>query len=178
MFAHVEDQKGGAYSITPILLRPKSRGEVRLWSSDPRQDPVIIPNYFTHPDDMPLLLRALRKTYALTQTKALQAIVSHNHLYDEEMPLCGQHAFDSDAYWECYIRHFTFSMNHHAGTTRMGPAYDPNAVVDARLRVHGIDGLRVVGASVMPTQITGHPNGAVVMIAEKVADMIYEEYPE
>lgn len=85
-------------------------------------------------------------------------------------------AYGSDQYWECYIRHFATSMSHAVGTAKMGPATDPFAVVDSRLGVHGLKGLRVIDASVMPKITSGNINTATVMIAEKGSDFVKEDW--
>lgn len=89
---------------------------------------------------------------------------------------CEEHPFKSDLYFECCVRHFTSSLQHQVGTCRMGPAHDSEAVVDERLRVHGVRNLRVVDASIMPVLPAAHTNAAVFMIGEKAAEMIKEDY--
>lgn len=93
-------------------------------------------------------------------------------LHDEPFPGCEPLPFQSDAYWECCIERYASSLQHQVGTCKMGPSSDPTAVVNAELQVHGVRGLRVVDASVMPTIVAGHTNAAVFMIGEKAADMI------
>ena len=88
------------------------------------------------------------------------------------MPGCENLAFGCDAYWECAVRRQTGPENHQAGSCRMGPPDDPGAVVDPQLRVHGIDRLRVIDASVMPVVTSGNTNAPTIMIAEKGSDMI------
>lgn len=85
---------------------------------------------------------------------------------------CAHLKFASDDYWKCCLRLYGSSLQHQSGTCKMGPTSDPEAVVDPQLRVHGIDNLRVVDASVMPTIPAGHTNAIVIMIAEKASDLI------
>lgn len=89
---------------------------------------------------------------------------------------CRQYAFDTDEYWECSMRHFTFTIYHPTSTCKMGPSSDPDAVVDPRLKVYGITGLRVIDASIMPTIVSGNTNAPTIMIGEKGADMIKEDW--
>lgn len=90
-------------------------------------------------------------------------------------PGCKHVTFNSDAYWTCVARHVSTTLGHFVGTCKMGTRKD-SGVVDHRLQVHGISGLRVVDASVMPTIIAGHTNAPVYMIAEKAGEMIKEDW--
>ena len=83
--------------------------------------------------------------------------------------------YDSDEFWECAVRYATGPENHQAGSCKMGPASDPLAVVDPELQVHGIEGLRVADASVMPVVTSGNPHATVVMIGERAADFIKQK---
>lgn len=85
-------------------------------------------------------------------------------------------AYGSDQYWECYIRLFATSLHHPVGTAKMGPASDPFAVVDSRLKIHGLNGIRVIDASIMPKIVSGNTEAASVMIAEKGSDFIKEDW--
>ncbi|XP_011315200.1 glucose dehydrogenase [FAD, quinone] [Fopius arisanus] len=166
--------KSEAWSILPLLLRPKSSGWIRLKSKDPFVYPDINPNYFTHKEDMDVLVDAIRIAMEVSNTTAFQRFGSRPLTIP--MPGCHKFQFDTYDYWECAIRHFTFTIYHPTGTCKMGPERDPTAVVDTRLRVHGIKGLRVADASIMPTIVNGNPNAAVIMIGEKASDMIKEDW--
>lgn len=100
----------------------------------------------------------------------------NSRLHRIPIPGCHRNPFGSDAYWECAIRHFTMTIYHPVGTCKMGPASDPDAVVDPRLRVHGIANLRVIDASIMPTIVSGNTNAPTIMIGEKGSDLVKEDW--
>ncbi|XP_018569543.1 glucose dehydrogenase [FAD, quinone] [Anoplophora glabripennis] len=162
------------WTILPLLLRPRSTGWVRLKSKNPEVYPDINPNYFTHKEDIQTLTEGIRIALNVSASEAFQRFKSRPHMIP--FPGCRQYAFDTDEYWECSIRHFTFTIYHPTSTCKMGPASDPDAVVDARLKVYGIGGLRVVDASIMPTIVSGNTNAPVIMIGEKASDMIKEDW--
>uniref|UniRef100_A0A182Q348 Glucose-methanol-choline oxidoreductase N-terminal domain-containing protein n=1 Tax=Anopheles farauti TaxID=69004 RepID=A0A182Q348_9DIPT len=156
----------------PILLKPKSWGHVRLHTERPMDRPLIDAGYFTHRDDMLTLIEGIRvHRRIMAQAKPMDP-----ELVRIDLPECGREVYDSDAYWECYIRELSLTLYHPVGTAKMGPSHDPDAVVDARLRVKGVSGLRVVDASIMPDIVSGNTNAAVVMIAEKASDMLKEDH--
>ncbi|XP_065349321.1 glucose dehydrogenase [FAD, quinone]-like [Cloeon dipterum] len=157
-------------SIFAVLLRPKSRGSIRLKSSNPYEHPVINPNYFNHPDDIETIVRGLQFVQKLVESDPFKS----NGASFNPFPLtqCKLHEFASFEYWECYVRHMTGTVYHPCGTCKMGPSADSQAVVDDKLRVHGIRGLRVIDASIMPTIVGANINAATIMIAEKGAQLI------
>lgn len=162
------------WSILPLLLRPRSSGWIRLKSANPNDHPDIIPNYFTHKEDVQVLIEGIRIALNVSATQAFQRF--HSRPHKMPFPGCRQFAFDTDEYWECSLRHFTFTIYHPVGTSKMGPASDPDAVVDPRLRVYGIKNLRVIDASIMPKIVSGNTNGPTIMIGEKGADLIKEDW--
>jgi choline dehydrogenase-like flavoprotein len=154
--------RGHGYGIIPIVVRPNSRGRVTLASADAHTPPLVDPNYLDDPEDMRLLLEGV------TLARRMLATPAFSSLRGVEI-LPGPTAHDA-ATWIEYIRASTVGVHHPSSTCRMGT--DPLAVVDPALRVHGIENLRVVDASVFPRVVAGNTNAAVVMVAEKAADLI------
>ena len=144
------------------LLRPKSRGSVKLASSDPAQAPLIDPNYLDHPDDMRMAIAALRLAKELMKSPSISKYIAA-----ERMP---GHACTEDAELADYIRQWAKTDYHPVGTCKMGT--DAEAVVDSNLRVLGIDALRVCDSSIMPLEISANTNAPTIMIAERAADLI------
>jgi len=153
---------GHGYSCHVCLLRPKSRGSLRLASADPQAMPLIDPAFFQDPDDMARMVRGFKLTRRVLQQTAL---TRHGGFESRASA-----AAKTDAQIEQFIRNHADTIYHPVGTCRMGS--DALAVVDAALRVHGVGQLRVVDASVMPQVVGGNTNAPVVMMAEKAVDMI------
>ena len=152
----------GGVTLNSCHLRPRSRGTVRLASSDPAHAPLIDPNYLQDPYDREMSIRGLK----LTQAIMAQAPLA-KYVLAERLP--GPDVKTDEDYFNFICAHSKTS-HHCAGTCRMG--VDPAAVVDTRLRLNGIAGLRVVDNSIMPTVISSNTNAAAIMIGEKAADMI------
>lgn len=167
------DSSAETVSFLPTLLHPKSKGTIRLRSSDPFDHPLIQPNYLEHTDDVKTLIAGMRIIERLVDTPVLRHIgMEETSKSSMAAQVCKQHAFRSDAFWECYIRHYTMTVYHPTTTCRMGATDDPTAVVDPALRVKGISGLRVADASVMRNVPSANTNAASIMIGEKAADII------
>ena len=161
------------FVILPLVLRPKSVGDIKLNTRIPLEEPFINPNYLAHPHDIEVLLKGVRLTQKLLNSSALQAFGELAPIFkDAKSP----HRYDTDDFWRWFIRQLTMTCYHPVGTCRMGGASDPSAVVDPRLRVRGYRNLRVVDASVMPTLPSGNTNAPTVMIAERASDMIRQDY--
>lgn len=146
------------------LLRPESRGRIELASADPDAAPRIIHNFLATERDRLAMRRIFRTLRDVTRQRPLQEFV------DTEVTLSDRVKSDADI--DAFVRDTFDSLHHLACTCRMGPTEDPLAVVDTELRVRGVEGLRVVDASVMPDMIGGNLNAPVIMIAEKAADII------
>lgn len=144
--------------------RPESVGHVRARSTDPFVDPIIQPNYLKDPMDRRVMAKGMRLARRLLHTQALQPFFER-----DELPPGGDL---SDDEWLDYARQYGSTSYHLIGTARMGPASDRTAVVDDELRVHGLQGLRCVDASIMPNMPSANTYSATMMIAEKAADMI------
>ncbi|XP_061722400.1 glucose dehydrogenase [FAD, quinone] [Cydia pomonella] len=158
------------FGIFPMMLRPKSRGYIKLKSRNPLDYPLMYHNYLTHPDDVGVLREGVKAAVAVAETKAMKRFGARFH--DKPLPNCKHLPLYTDEYWDCLIRQYTMTIYHLSGTAKMGPSSDPMAVVDPELRVYGIKGLRVIDASIMPTVTNGNINAPTIMIAEKGADLI------
>ncbi|GEN24518.1 choline dehydrogenase [Halomonas cupida] len=153
---------GYGYSVHVCQLRPWSRGSVFLESGDPHAAPGIDPNFLSDPRDLEVMIKGAKLTREIMHASPL---VEYKH-----KELFGIHDNMTDAEWEANIRARGDTIYHPIGTCRMG--HDDLAVVDTELRVKGLEGLRVVDASVMPKLVSGNTNAPTIMIAEKAADMI------
>ena len=151
------------------LERPRSLGSVRLASADPTVDPVIDPNFLADPRDLDELRQCV---LAMRDVMAQPQIARY---VNGELGAWKDAKTDAEIMEA--IRATAYTGHHPCSTARMGPADDPAAVLDQRLRVNGIDNLRVCDAAAMPTQITGNPNATVIAMAEKAADLILEREP-
>jgi choline dehydrogenase-like flavoprotein len=158
---------GHGYSCHVCLLRPKSRGSVTLASPDPLAAPLIDPAFLSDPDDTARLVRGFKLMRHILAQPALAQYGGRE--------VAASSAAQTDAEIEAYVRQHADTIYHPVGTCRMGPAHqaaEGGSVVDAELRVHGLQGLRVVDASVMPQIVGGNTNAPTIMIAEKASELI------
>ncbi|ETA50623.1 choline dehydrogenase [Ponticoccus alexandrii] len=149
------------------IARPRSRGSIRIASTDPTRHPLIDPRYLEDPDDLRIMREGIRISRDIVAQKAFDPYRGSEYAPGAQVR--------SDTEIDNYIRERAESIYHPVGTCKMGS--DAMSVVDDQLRVHGIDGLRVVDASVMPTLVTGNTNAPTIMIAEKASDMILGAAP-
>jgi choline dehydrogenase len=152
--------KTDGFTILPSLLKPKSIGHVGIRSSDFRANPVIQPNFLSAEEDLQALIAGAKKGLEILKSEAFGPFRKQVITPIDE----------SEEGLASHIRKTLETIYHPVGTCKMGN--DPNAVVDHRLRVHGIEGLRVADASIMPEIVAGNTNAAVIMIGEKASDMI------
>jgi choline dehydrogenase len=150
------------FTISVCQLRPESRGSIELASGDPRVPPAIKANYLSAPGDLAVMREAVRVAREFARTSPLRDLIA------AEVRPGGAVSADNDI--EAFIRSDATTIFHPAGTCKMG--CDSDAVVDAELRVYGVEGLRVIDASIMPTLVSGNSHAAVVAIGEKGADLV------
>lgn len=156
------------------LFNPKSVGSVKLRSGNHWDAPKITTGYLKAHEDIDSLLRISKKLRELVTTPAMKEISAE--IVKFNITECDLLPYPSDKYDKCYLSYFTQSGYHPSGTCKMGPGSDLNAVVDERLRVHGVQGLRVADASIMPRIPSANPQASIYMIGEKAADMIKEDW--
>jgi choline dehydrogenase-like flavoprotein len=172
MVSAIFDQEGllppaeHGFTLSACVLKPQSRGQVAVVSPDPTTKPFIVHNYFAEPDDLSSGLAGLRLVLDLAATEPLARYTQRGHMVP---------ASDRDDDLAAHLRHTAQTIYHPTSTCRMG--VDELAVVDPELRVRGVEGLRVVDASVMPSVPRGNTNAPVIAVAERAADLIRGRTP-
>ena len=161
--------KFSAFTMSVCQLRPESRGEIRLAGPEPTTYPKIIPNYLSTETDCRTIVEGVNIARRIAKNAPLTSKIS-----EEFRPHASLDINDYDATLD-WARNNTASIYHPTGTCKMGNSKD--AVVDERLRVHGITGLRVADCSIMPEIVSGNTNAPAIMIGEKVSDLIREDHP-
>jgi choline dehydrogenase len=164
-----ESTKSGMY-ITTLLLHPKSVGDIRLKTANYEDDPLIDPKLLTNATDVETLVNGLKLQFQLLNTEAFRRIGAELSPYG--LPGNHQGVLYSTEYLERFVRSQTMIGHHPVGTCKMGSLSDNSAVVDPELKVIGIEGLRVVDASVMPRAPSGNTGAPTIAIAEKASDLI------
>jgi choline dehydrogenase len=161
----VGQQHPNAVSILPGVVRPNSRGSIRLAGPDPLAAPLVDPNYLGDRSDLTRLVQAVKLSREIFATSAFKSVLSRELKPGPDV--------SSDAEITAFVKATADCYHHQSGSCRMG--IDDLAVVDPQLRVRGLDGLRVVDASVMPAVPSGNCHTAIVAIAERAADLIKEK---
>uniref|UniRef100_W4VS98 Putative GMC oxidoreductase n=1 Tax=Phaedon cochleariae TaxID=80249 RepID=W4VS98_PHACE len=165
-----------AIAINVHNVNPRSSGTIRLKSADPFDYPLIDFNLMSDPEghDMAVLYEGINRVFDLLQTPSFQSI--NPEYRGSPLPGCEDYQFLSKEYWYCFLRQTCTAAFHVRGSCPMGADPSEGAIVDSRLRVFGVRKLRVADSSVMPTSMSGHPIGTIIMIAEKAADTIKSDY--
>ncbi|KOC71129.1 Glucose dehydrogenase [acceptor] [Habropoda laboriosa] len=162
------------FGVFPMMLRPKSRGFIKLKSNNPLDYPLMYHNYLTEQHDVDVLREGVKAAIAFGETSSMKRFGARFH--SKPLPNCKHIPMFTDEYWNCAIRQYTMTIYHMSCTAKMGPPSDPTAVVDPELRVYGVSGLRVIDASIMPTITNGNINAPVIMIGEKGADLVKKQW--
>lgn len=157
-------------NIMVVLLHPLSRGQVSLRSNDPFDDPIIDLGYFRNEYDLVVAAEGVKYMANLVNTTYFRKV--GGQIQRVSVTGCEGIKWGTDKYWRCYAKNVVTSLQHGVGTCRMGP----DGVVNERLKVYGVDGLRVVDASIIPIIPSGNTNTPVMMIGEKAADMIKADH--
>ncbi|KAB0799998.1 hypothetical protein PPYR_07878 [Photinus pyralis] len=160
------------FAIHVVPLHPKSWGTIRLSSKSPYKYPLIDPKFFSDRgnEDLETMRQGIQLALQIVDTEPFRKIGAR--LLDASLPACQAYRYLSRKYWYCHIRQLALNVYHSMGTCKMGPRPSRGAVVDDQLRVHGVEGLRVADASVIPEAVSGHTNAVAIMIGEKVSDLI------
>lgn len=133
MFESLRSSNADTFMVFPMVMRPKSRGRIKLRSTNPFTTPAIFPNYFSDPYDIDISIRGIRKLIELSKTNALKKL--NSKFLTAPVPGCKHLKFDSDKYWECYTRHFTFTIYHHCGSVKMGTLNDKMGMARLNLKL-------------------------------------------
>lgn len=173
LWGHLNTRK--LFLINCVVLHPKSVGTIRLNSSSPYDYPLIDSRYLSDPDDHDLhtMYEVVKMVLDMLSTKAFRKY--NVQLRPPKLRACSAFKLLSKDYWYCCIRQLTMNVFHPVGTNKMGPN-STNSVVNSKLKVHGINNLRVADASVFPTTTSGHTMASAVMVGEMVSDFIKDYY--
>ncbi|PSN54282.1 hypothetical protein C0J52_06980 [Blattella germanica] len=172
-FSNSTTQEG--FVLLASCLQPLSRGTVTLNDIDPKDEPVIDPQYLHHQNDITCMINAVQLAIQLSSSKPFKELGAKIHL--PRLEECQHLEVDANSktYLECIIRTAAITGYHPGGTCKMGSPHDETAVTDSMLRVRGLNGLRIVDASIMPTPLSGHPNSVLIAMADRAADLILDQ---
>ncbi|CAL1262841.1 unnamed protein product [Larinioides sclopetarius] len=167
-------EDGPIFACISHLLHPKSRGTVRLQSTNPYDPPLIDPNYFAESEDLDAIVKGMETCWKIGLSKPMKNVgvkpfATFLPGFINLLP-----DFIIKLYFRILGRSLLITLSHQVGTAKMGDPEDPTTVVDPQLRVKGIQGLRVIDASIMPLVPSGNTNIPTIMVAEKASDMIKE----
>nr|WP_241431004.1 GMC oxidoreductase [Halorubrum kocurii] len=157
-----DNPEGLGFSIGSTQLRPESRGGVEVASADPTDDPVVDPRYLSADSDLEVLREGIKRAREIARSEAFDSVRGEEVWPGEDV--------ETDAEIEEHVRETAHTVYHPVGTCRMGD--DESAVVDDRLRVHGVEGLRIADTSVMPKIPSGNTNAPAIAVGERAASMI------
>ncbi|XP_056648601.1 glucose dehydrogenase [FAD, quinone]-like [Diorhabda sublineata] len=163
-------------TMSPVTLHPKSEGYVTLRSNNPLEPPIMVANYLSELEDVRVLVDGIRVIQRLMNSTIMKEKYGPEEIKDDYGPCASKFSYDSDDFWECAVKYYTGAENHQACSCKMGPSTDPMAVIDSKLMVHGIDGIRVMDASAMPILVSGNTHATIVMMAERGVDFIKERW--
>ncbi|XP_072934505.1 glucose dehydrogenase [FAD, quinone]-like [Epargyreus clarus] len=166
------NKKQDLLAIYPTLLHPKSKGEVLLRNHDWKSKPIIKTKYLQDPDDVKTFIDAINFIHRLEETETFKSL--ELEILELKIPGCAGMKFNTDPYWRCYIQHIGTTVYHPVGTAKMGS--DDSSVVDHKLLVHGMNNLRVVDASIMPSITGGNTMAPTLALAHKAVDIITKMY--
>lgn len=169
-FKPLESTKIDQFNILVHQMRPQSFGFLRLRDTNVYSHPLFYHNFLTNPDDVEAQLAGVKEGIRIAESSVMKAIGAK--IYSKQMPGCEHYTFGSDDYWRCAIRTASIGTHHYTGTCRMGPKDWEEAVVDDKLRVHGIKRLRVIDNSIMPNMVSAHTHVPALMIGAKGADIV------
>ncbi|KAF5303560.1 hypothetical protein FQR65_LT08161 [Abscondita terminalis] len=160
------------FSMYVMLLHPKSKGTVRLKSNNPFEYPLINPKFLSDfgNEDIETMYQGIQLALEIVNTEPFKKL--NTTLMYAPLEICEKYKYLSRGYWYCQLRQLTSHIYHPTGTCKMGPDPQRGAVVDHKLKVHGVKNLRVADASIIPEPTSGHTNAAAIMIGEKASDLI------
>ncbi|XP_058128198.1 glucose dehydrogenase [FAD, quinone]-like [Anopheles ziemanni] len=161
-----------SFQYLPMLLKPYTRGTLRLKSTNPFHHPVFHYQYFEDDRDLEALVYGMEEAIRVTSQEPFRKLGVE--LYRKHLPGCEQYPFGTHRYWRCHVMTLTATFHHQVATCKMGPPTDPEAIVDHQLRVYGVGRLRVADIGVVPFPPTAHTAAIAFAIGEKAADLVRE----